>query len=165
MNRAIDALPFEPHKPGYRFCGPGTRLQSRLARGDQGINASDAACREHDIAYHDHKGTAERLQADRQLADRAFSRLRSRDASLGERAAALGVGTVMSLKSKIGGELVCPKLLRDTIHTQEGIRKKVRNAYRSRRRRRVPTTTPTTLPPSRVAPLKSRLRVVPFARK
>ncbi|XP_029665449.1 uncharacterized protein LOC115236867 [Formica exsecta] len=35
----------------YQFCGPGTHLETRLARGDRGINPLDAACREHDIAY------------------------------------------------------------------------------------------------------------------
>ncbi|KYN09174.1 hypothetical protein ALC57_18713 [Trachymyrmex cornetzi] len=31
LNRAINALPFELHIPGYQFCGPGTRLTKRLA--------------------------------------------------------------------------------------------------------------------------------------
>ena len=50
INRAVDALPVELHLPGYRFCGPGTRLQDRLARGERGINELDeigrASCRE-----------------------------------------------------------------------------------------------------------------------
>ncbi|KYN21095.1 hypothetical protein ALC57_06540 [Trachymyrmex cornetzi] len=37
LNRAINALPFESHIPGYQFCGPGTRLTKRLARGDVSI--------------------------------------------------------------------------------------------------------------------------------
>lgn len=36
LNRAIDALPIEFHIPGYNWCGPGTKVQKRLARGDQG---------------------------------------------------------------------------------------------------------------------------------
>ena len=51
INRAVDALPVELHLPGYRFCGPGTKLKERLARGERGINELDEACREHDIAY------------------------------------------------------------------------------------------------------------------
>ncbi|KYM99011.1 hypothetical protein ALC62_10261 [Cyphomyrmex costatus] len=51
LNKAINALPFELHIPGYQFCGPGTRLEKRLARDDRGINPLDTACREHDIAY------------------------------------------------------------------------------------------------------------------
>ena len=51
LNCAINALPFELHILGYQFCGPETRLEKRLAKGDQGINSLDAVCHEHDIAY------------------------------------------------------------------------------------------------------------------
>ena len=51
LNTAINKLPFEVHVPGYQFCGPGTNLKKRLARGDKGINPLDSACRTHDIAY------------------------------------------------------------------------------------------------------------------
>jgi len=34
LNRAIDALPFELHIPGYQFCSPGTNLEKRLAKND-----------------------------------------------------------------------------------------------------------------------------------
>jgi len=51
LNRAKNALPFELNIPGYQFCDPGTRLEKRLVRDDQGINLLNAACREHDIAY------------------------------------------------------------------------------------------------------------------
>ncbi|WP_221935836.1 hypothetical protein, partial [Klebsiella pneumoniae] len=52
VNTAIDALPLELHLPGgYQYCGPGTKLKHRLARGDTGINKLDEACKEHDIAY------------------------------------------------------------------------------------------------------------------
>ncbi|KYQ54680.1 hypothetical protein ALC60_06445 [Trachymyrmex zeteki] len=36
LNKTINALPFEVHIPGYQFCGSGTRLAKRLARGDRG---------------------------------------------------------------------------------------------------------------------------------
>ncbi|WP_227553302.1 hypothetical protein, partial [Acinetobacter baumannii] len=40
------------HIPGYQFCGPATRLNKRLARGDAGVNKLDGwACKEHDITY------------------------------------------------------------------------------------------------------------------
>lgn len=103
INRAVDALPFEAHIPGYQFCGPGTRLAKRLARGDEGVNSLDQACRTHDIAYHRHKDDEERKIADEVLSKRAWERVMSNDASLGERAAALGVAGVMKLKSKLGG--------------------------------------------------------------
>jgi len=51
FNRAINVLPFKLHIPGYQFCGPGTRLEKRLTRSDQGIIIGCCNCREHDIAY------------------------------------------------------------------------------------------------------------------
>lgn len=35
----------------YRYCGPGTTLQERLALGDPPINGLDEASKTHDIAY------------------------------------------------------------------------------------------------------------------
>lgn len=102
LNRAINALPFELHIPGYQFCGPGTRLKKRLARGDAGINPLDAACREHDIAYSRSRDLTERHAADRVLADKALRRVIAKDSTLGERAAAAGVWATMKAKTKIG---------------------------------------------------------------
>ena len=102
LNRAINALPFELHIPGYQFCGPGTRLKKRLARGDAGINPLDAACREHDIAYSRSRDLVDRHAADRVLADKALGRVVARDSTLGERAAAAGVWATMKAKTKIG---------------------------------------------------------------
>ena len=34
FDKIINALPFEVYIPGYQFCGSGTRLAKRLARGD-----------------------------------------------------------------------------------------------------------------------------------
>ena len=102
VNSAINALPFELHIPGYQFCGPGTRLQERLARGDRGINPLDAACREHDIAYSRNKDLADRHVADLALAKRALERVKSKDAKLGERAAAATVWAAMKAKTKFG---------------------------------------------------------------
>ena len=44
-NNLINKLLFELHLLGYQFCGPGTKLEKRLARGDKGINLLDAACK------------------------------------------------------------------------------------------------------------------------
>ncbi|EFN80761.1 hypothetical protein EAI_05527, partial [Harpegnathos saltator] len=74
--------------PGYQFCGPGTRLIKRFARGDQGINSLDAECREHDIAYSRSNNLADRHAADKILAAKAWKRITSKDSTLGERAAA-----------------------------------------------------------------------------
>jgi len=102
LNRAINALPFELHIPGYQFCGPGTHLEKRLARGDRGINPLDAACREHDIAYSRSNDLAERHVADNILATKARKRIATRDSTLGERIAAAAVWAAMKAKTKIG---------------------------------------------------------------
>ncbi|EZA53529.1 hypothetical protein X777_06962 [Ooceraea biroi] len=73
------------------FCGPGTRLAKRLARGDLGINPLDTACREHDIAYSRSKDLTERHAADKILAKRAREGIFARDSTLGERAASTAV--------------------------------------------------------------------------
>lgn len=103
VNKAIDALPIELHLPGYHYCGPGTKLKERLARNDSGINKLDQACKEHDIAYSKYSDSANRSIADRTLADRAWQRVKSSDASFGERAAALSVAAAMKAKTSIGG--------------------------------------------------------------
>ncbi|KYQ58515.1 hypothetical protein ALC60_02489 [Trachymyrmex zeteki] len=102
LNRVINALPFELHISGYQFCGPGTRLTKRLARGDTGINPLDAACREHDIAYSRSNDLTNRHAADKVLADKALERITARDSALSERDAAATVWAAMKTKTKIG---------------------------------------------------------------
>lgn len=100
INTLVDSLPFEAHVPGYQYCGPGTKLAKRLARGDPGINKLDAACKVHDIAYSTHKGDRERAEADKKLAEEAWKRVKSLDAGIGERGIALAVAAAM--RGKIG---------------------------------------------------------------
>ena len=102
FDKAINALPFEVHIPGYQFCGPGTRLAKRLARGDRGINRLDAACREHDIAYSRSNDLADRHIADRVLAEKARERITASDSTFGEKAAATAVWAAMKAKTKLG---------------------------------------------------------------
>ena len=102
LNRLINALPFELHIPGYQFCGPGTHLKKRLARGDQGVNPLDAACREHDIAYSHNNNLAKRHAADKVLATKALGRVIAKDSALKEKAAAAAVWAAMKAKTKIG---------------------------------------------------------------
>ncbi|CAH2004924.1 unnamed protein product [Acanthoscelides obtectus] len=66
VDTLIDKLPFEVHLPSYQFCGPGTRLQKRLALGQKGNNKLDAACLQYDIAYQKSDFTARHV-ADYQL--------------------------------------------------------------------------------------------------
>lgn len=100
----VNKLP-EIHIPNYQYCGPGTELEKRLARGDRGINKLDQFCKIHDIAYSKLKNSKDRRRADKALVARAFPRVYSSDAKLGERAAALLVSSLMGAKiglSKIG---------------------------------------------------------------
>lgn len=102
LNKTINALPIELHIPGYQFCGPGTRLQQRLANGDTGINPLDVACREHDIAYSSHKDLEKRHVADSVLAEKARQRITAKDSSLGEKVSATAVWAAMKAKTKLG---------------------------------------------------------------
>ncbi|KAK5649428.1 hypothetical protein RI129_000457 [Pyrocoelia pectoralis] len=102
VNTLINKLPFELHLPGYQYCGPGTKLTKRLERGDPGINPLDASCKEHDISYRDNKDLESRHKADSILERRAWDRLKAADATAGERAAALTIGSIMRVKRKLG---------------------------------------------------------------
>lgn len=79
VDKIINSLPIELHLPGYQYCGPGTKLQKRLNRGDKGINKLDAAWKEHDIAYSKHKDIHIRHQADKILENKARERVLSKD--------------------------------------------------------------------------------------
>lgn len=103
IDKIIDKIPFELHIPKYQFCGPGTNLKKRLARGDHGINPLDSACREHDIAYSKHSDSQNRSEADKILQKEAMKRFRSKEATLGERTSALAVAAAMKLKRKFSG--------------------------------------------------------------
>lgn len=103
INKLIDNLPFEAHLlGGYQFCGGGTKLEKRLARGDKGINPLDSYCKEHDIAYAQNKDLTSRHKADRLLADRAWTRVSAPDAKLGEKVNAFLVTNAMKAKLKLG---------------------------------------------------------------
>jgi hypothetical protein len=103
LNTIINKLPFELHLPGYSYCGPGTRLAKRLARGDKPINKLDSHCRDHDIAYSKTKDLEQRHQADRILENRAWERVKANDSSFGEKSAAWLVTNAMKIKRKVGG--------------------------------------------------------------
>lgn len=100
LNGVINKFPFEAHLPGYQYCGPGTKLEKRLARGDPGINLLDVACKKHDITYHKYPNGPQRIEADKVLSSEAWNRVLAKDSSVGEKAAALTVTGAM--KAKIG---------------------------------------------------------------
>lgn len=105
INSLINKLPIELHLPGYNFCGPGTKLHNRLARGDKGVNLLDEACREHDISYSQNKELNHRHQADNVLLNKAWERVLSNNSSLGEKANAYLVLNAMKAKLKLGMSL------------------------------------------------------------
>lgn len=59
----------------------------------------DEHCKTHDIAYSENKDSSKRYEADKELAKGALKRVFSKDASLGERAAALIVTSAMKAKT------------------------------------------------------------------
>lgn len=100
LDKTLYSIPHELHIPGYNFCGPNTDLNKR--RNQQGINELDNACKEHDLFYEQEKDLKRRHEADRILAQKALQRFRSRNASTGEKMAALGVAGAMKAKIKLG---------------------------------------------------------------
>lgn len=103
VNSIINKLPIELHLPGgYQFCGPGTKLEKRLQRGDLGINGLDSACRDHDIAYENSNNIDHRRKADQKLIEGAWQRVKSKNSGIGERANALLVVNLMKAKVKLG---------------------------------------------------------------
>lgn len=102
INKIIDAIPVELHIPGYQFCGSGTKVESRLARGDKGINLLDEACKEHDIIYNKYKDRVNRREADKVLIEKAWKRVKAKDASFGEKVAAWAVTNAMKAKVHLG---------------------------------------------------------------
>lgn len=108
LDTIVNKIPIEMHIPGYQYCGPGTKLQKRLNRGDPGINPLDQACKQHDIVYAQHDKGPKRYDADKILAKIALKRVVASDATLQERASALAVAAAMKTKMglvKIGGKL------------------------------------------------------------
>ncbi|KAK5637833.1 hypothetical protein RI129_000174 [Pyrocoelia pectoralis] len=86
LNTVINKLPIELHLPGY---------QSRC-------NPLDVQCKLHDISYRDNSDLENRHKADHRLEQSAWSRLKSSDATIGERISALAVGSIMKAKRKLG---------------------------------------------------------------
>ena len=96
LDKLVDMLPFEMHVPGYKFCGPGTKLAERIQRGDVGINPLNEACRQHDLAYNN--PNSNRRQADRILAEYTFSRMFAGETPPDERTVAMMTACCMVSK-------------------------------------------------------------------
>lgn len=117
VNNIINNLPFELHLPGYNYCGPGTKLEKRLLRGDKGINPLDNACMHHDIAYTNHSDLENRHNADIELMNMAKKRMQSRDAGRGEKVASWLVNKIMKSKIRTGAGVKKFKLIVAKIKT------------------------------------------------
>jgi len=127
LNSLLAKVPFELHLPGYQYCGPNTRLEERLAKGQRGINPLDAACMLHDIAYSKHGDTSSRHKADIVLANAADKRLTAKDATFGEKAASWIVSKAMRGKVKIGAGSVVKGASCKNRKMKHVIRRKVKN--------------------------------------
>ena len=87
IDKLIDRMSFELHFKGYNFAGIGTKLEERLARGDQGVNIFDSYCREHDLAYV-RNSRCNRRSADKLLIQQALTRTLANDANINEKCVA-----------------------------------------------------------------------------
>ena len=84
-----------PKMKKYQFCGPGTNLEKRLTRGDEGINRLDKVCKQHDIDYGNSQNLQDKHIADQKMVDTINQ---FKDKSITERA----VKNVISMKKKLG---------------------------------------------------------------
>ena len=98
VNKVLKYLPCEFHVPGYQYCGPGTDLYGRLARGDSGINALDRACKRHDIAYIYNTTPEQIKKVDDYFLNEVNERITAEDSTWGERNAARFIRWIMKKK-------------------------------------------------------------------
>ncbi|KAJ8912215.1 hypothetical protein NQ315_009039 [Exocentrus adspersus] len=76
-------------------------MMHRLSKGQQGVNPLNGLCRKHDIAYSQSSDLQDRNKADYELEQRAWERVKSKDAKFGEKAAAWLVTTAMKAKRNL----------------------------------------------------------------
>lgn len=86
------------HIPGYNYCWPVTRLDERLAISNAPGNKLGAGYKKYDIFYRDHKDTKEWLIDDKELANIAKERMRTSDASFGEKLSSAMVRTIVNIR-------------------------------------------------------------------
>src|ERR1700712_4660767 len=100
VNLIINNLGVELHLPGYRFCGPSTKLEKRINQDP--INTLDSHCKQHDLFYLNNKDLSGRHKADGILENQAWKRVKAKDTAFGERSSAVFVAAVMKSKRKLG---------------------------------------------------------------
>lgn len=115
IQQIVNKLPFEAHIPGYSFCGPGTRLEKRLKRGDQAINRVDEVCKKHDIAYSNAKDKQDIRMADKEMIQELDS---LKDLTIGEKVgkaiSKAGIKTKMFFGSGSSDIIYCLKCKKHT---------------------------------------------------
>ena len=74
IQKLIEKTGKEFHWPKMNYLGPGTKLQERLRRGDQGKNRLDELAKSHDLAYAKAKNLQDKWKADDKMI-RAISNL------------------------------------------------------------------------------------------
>lgn len=67
LHQLLANIGVEFHWPGYHYMGPGTKLKTRLQRGDPGINRLDKIAKRHDIAYAKAKSLKDKWKADQTM--------------------------------------------------------------------------------------------------
>ena len=90
------------HLPLYKNGRPFTKLEERLARGDNPINKLDTGCQQHEIFYRDHRDKKERHVADKVVANIAKERMHASDAISTEKVNSALVKTIMNCKVAFG---------------------------------------------------------------
>lgn len=103
VNDLINNLPFELHRPGMNYLGPGTKLEQRLERGDKPVNQLDEAAMYHDVCYRDNEDLKNRHMCDKELENEAMKRVLSKDAEfISERLPAFVTANAMKIKRYLG---------------------------------------------------------------
>ena len=106
IQKLVEALPFELHIPGYSYCGPGTKLDKRLKRGDKPINWVDEVCMKHDIAYSNSSNQNDIKEADKKM----LSELESIESpTLSEKIGKTIAKTGIKAKMLLGSGIYCLK--------------------------------------------------------
>ena len=77
IQKLIEKTGKEFHWPKMNYTGPGTHLEKRLKRGDQGVNRLDEIARIHDIDYSKAKNLQDKWKANDKMI-RAITKLPSK---------------------------------------------------------------------------------------
>jgi len=175
LSSVLSKIPAELHIRGYNFCGPNTKLEKRLARGDKGINPLDEACLEHDKIYASTSNKETISEADKVLSEKAWQRFKNKETPLKEKLAAMIVTGAMKAKRKVGGSKTSTKINRGGATLAKTIRE-ARKAVRSsnsknikevsklalKAAKRVAPKTKIAAKISRILPIPKRGGVLPF---